>query len=321
MGGGGGSGGGGPIGRVDDARLVPIKALNPYHGRWTIKARCTNKGDVRTYNNARGGGKMFSFDLLDKDGGEVRGRGWTLDSWLKDPNLPVLGMRFCTCFLCACVRTCMFPHAHATPCMRYLSLAILTSLRPPLRLAHSPTHRLPPTPPCHSPPDPRDSLERPSGPFLQHGAGQWQAAMEVLSGGLRLSAAGLQGDRARPGGRWLSLAGVLRVQTLRRAGGRSSRCFKPPPSRPAPHPRPAARWHLPAVQGKAAPSADPLVELPLPLCNLPRRPHPPPIRAAARQSVPSVQGQSAPSAYAPNAHLPPTALGIRHAQACPVCGG
>lgn len=54
------------------ARIIPINALNPYQGRWAIKARVTAKGDQRRYNNARGDGKVFSFDLLDSDGGEIR---------------------------------------------------------------------------------------------------------------------------------------------------------------------------------------------------------------------------------------------------------
>lgn len=54
------------------ARIVPIAALNPYQGRWAVKARVTAKGDLRRYNNARGDGKVFSFDLLDSDGGEIR---------------------------------------------------------------------------------------------------------------------------------------------------------------------------------------------------------------------------------------------------------
>eukprot|EP00249_Psilotum_nudum_P017754 c26474_g2_i1 orf=422-2932(+) len=54
------------------ARIVPIAALNPYQGRWTIKARVTAKGDLRRFNNARGDGKVFHFDLLDAEGGEIR---------------------------------------------------------------------------------------------------------------------------------------------------------------------------------------------------------------------------------------------------------
>uniref|UniRef100_A0A0D9VLR4 Replication protein A subunit n=1 Tax=Leersia perrieri TaxID=77586 RepID=A0A0D9VLR4_9ORYZ len=54
------------------ARIIPISALNPYQGRWAIKARVTAKGDIRRYHNAKGDGKVFSFDLLDCDGGEIR---------------------------------------------------------------------------------------------------------------------------------------------------------------------------------------------------------------------------------------------------------
>ncbi len=54
------------------ARIVPIVALNPYQGRWTIKARVTAKSDVRRFHNTRGDGKVFSFDLLDANNGEIR---------------------------------------------------------------------------------------------------------------------------------------------------------------------------------------------------------------------------------------------------------
>jgi ssDNA-binding replication factor A large subunit len=33
--------------------------------RWSAKVRVTSKTDLRTYNNQRGAGKMFSVDLTD----------------------------------------------------------------------------------------------------------------------------------------------------------------------------------------------------------------------------------------------------------------
>lgn len=53
-------------------RAIPITALSPYVVVWTIKARVTVKGELRHFNNARGDGKVFSFDLLDSEGGEIR---------------------------------------------------------------------------------------------------------------------------------------------------------------------------------------------------------------------------------------------------------
>lgn len=63
----------GPIAR-DEAppRIMPISALNPYTARWAIRGRVTSKGELRRFSNARGEGKVFSFDLLDRDGGEIR---------------------------------------------------------------------------------------------------------------------------------------------------------------------------------------------------------------------------------------------------------
>jgi len=41
------------------------------YSRWTIKARVSNKSHIRTYENARGPGKLFSCDLVDQSG-EIR---------------------------------------------------------------------------------------------------------------------------------------------------------------------------------------------------------------------------------------------------------
>lgn len=63
----------GSIARNDaPMNIIPISHLNPYQGRWTIKSRVTTKSELRRYNSPRGEGKVFSFDLLDSDKGEIR---------------------------------------------------------------------------------------------------------------------------------------------------------------------------------------------------------------------------------------------------------
>jgi replication factor A1 len=52
--------------------IYPIKSLNPYQNRWTIKARVTSKSEIRSWNNQKGSGKLFHIDLLDAQGGEIR---------------------------------------------------------------------------------------------------------------------------------------------------------------------------------------------------------------------------------------------------------
>ncbi|CAM9482030.1 unnamed protein product [Ascophyllum nodosum] len=56
----------------DDA-CMPIASLNPYQNRWLIKARITQKSDMRKWSNSRGEGTLFSIDLLDEEGSEIKG--------------------------------------------------------------------------------------------------------------------------------------------------------------------------------------------------------------------------------------------------------
>ncbi|MCJ1429364.1 Replication factor A protein 1 [Sticta canariensis] len=53
------------------ATIYPIEALSPYAHKWTIKARCTSKSEIKTWHNKNGEGKLFTVNLLD-DSGEIR---------------------------------------------------------------------------------------------------------------------------------------------------------------------------------------------------------------------------------------------------------
>jgi len=50
---------------------TPIASITPYQNRWTIKARVTSKGQMKTWNKPSGSGKLFALDLMD-DSGEIR---------------------------------------------------------------------------------------------------------------------------------------------------------------------------------------------------------------------------------------------------------
>eukprot|EP01138_Halocafeteria_seosinensis_P008597 gb/GECG01008787.1/.p1 GENE.gb/GECG01008787.1/~~gb/GECG01008787.1/.p1 ORF type:complete len:685 (+),score=106.24 gb/GECG01008787.1/:1-2055(+) len=62
----------GPIARASDHKIHPVAALNPFLQNWMIKVRVTNKSDVRHWKNAKGEGSLFSCDLLDEHGTEIR---------------------------------------------------------------------------------------------------------------------------------------------------------------------------------------------------------------------------------------------------------
>jgi replication factor A1 len=51
-----------------DTRYRDIRSVNPYLKNWIIKGRCTFKSDVRMYTNAKGDGKLMSFELTDNSG-------------------------------------------------------------------------------------------------------------------------------------------------------------------------------------------------------------------------------------------------------------
>ncbi|KAI8825732.1 uncharacterized protein EV422DRAFT_513990 [Fimicolochytrium jonesii] len=70
-----GAGAGGYGGGGGEVPIFPIKSLNPYQNKWTIKARVINKSDVRHWENARGSGKLFSCTLVDESG-EIRATGF-----------------------------------------------------------------------------------------------------------------------------------------------------------------------------------------------------------------------------------------------------
>lgn len=53
-------------------RIQPIASLNPYQSKWVIKARVTNKSEIKAWQNDRSSGKLFSVDLLDQAGGQIK---------------------------------------------------------------------------------------------------------------------------------------------------------------------------------------------------------------------------------------------------------
>ncbi|PLB50511.1 single-stranded DNA-binding replication protein A [Aspergillus steynii IBT 23096] len=64
-----------PTATSGHATIYPIEAISPYAHKWTIKARCTSKSNIKTWHNRNGEGKLFSVNLLD-DSGEIRATGF-----------------------------------------------------------------------------------------------------------------------------------------------------------------------------------------------------------------------------------------------------
>jgi len=57
-------------------RVQPIASLNPYNNNWTVRARVQSKGELRTYTNAKGEGKVFHFEIVDEQGGIIEVTAW-----------------------------------------------------------------------------------------------------------------------------------------------------------------------------------------------------------------------------------------------------
>jgi len=55
-----------------DLCVLPISEISSYIQKWTIKARVTSKSAVRTFSRGSGSGKVFSANLLDVHGGEIK---------------------------------------------------------------------------------------------------------------------------------------------------------------------------------------------------------------------------------------------------------
>ena len=72
--------------------------------RWTIRARVTNKSNIRTWSNSRGEGKLFSINLLDESG-EIRATLFKseVDKFYDMIELNKVSVRVYMCVLCSCI--------------------------------------------------------------------------------------------------------------------------------------------------------------------------------------------------------------------------
>ncbi|KAI5119936.1 hypothetical protein M0805_002125 [Coniferiporia weirii] len=55
--------------------VYPIEGLSPYQNKWTIRARCTQKSEIRHYSTQKGEGSFFNVTFMDESG-EIRATGF-----------------------------------------------------------------------------------------------------------------------------------------------------------------------------------------------------------------------------------------------------
>lgn len=58
--------------KMQREQYMPIKALTTLNDDWIIKARVTQKGAIKSWNNDRGNGKLFNINLIDGYNDEIQ---------------------------------------------------------------------------------------------------------------------------------------------------------------------------------------------------------------------------------------------------------
>ena len=53
-----------------------IASLNPYMGNWTVKAKLAAKGNIRTFRNAKGEGRVMTVEFVDEAGTAIQATMW-----------------------------------------------------------------------------------------------------------------------------------------------------------------------------------------------------------------------------------------------------